>query len=357
MFRSFNPDMLALARDARGFTQLDLVAALGGALSQAKLSKIENGLVSPSDEDIELLASALHFRPEFFFHPHVRRSEPATYHRKRKKLAMKDWAKIYAKAEIYRISASLFLRSVELTSRSRPLPSIDPDEFDGRIEEIAGAVRAALGLPRGPIEDVVSILENAGIIVVGFDFGTELCDGFAQHSTDGMPPVIFINMKQPKCRLRYSLAHELGHIVMHRIPNPNMEKEANRFAAEFLMPTQDISKDFYNLSLDRFMALKLRWKTSMQALIYKANTTGKMSDSAFRYYMSSMSKRDWRTKEPVELVNVREQPRIMRQLVRAHLQDLNYSNDDLSALTGLAAPDLDALFDLERAPKLRLVLN
>lgn len=357
MFRSFNPDMLALARDARGFTQLDLVSAAEGALSQAKLSKIENGLVSPSNDDIDLIARALNFRSEFFFHPHVRRSEPATYHRKRKKLAGKDWAQIYAKAEIYRISASLLLKSVELASRSRPLPAIDPDEFDGRIEEIAVAVRSALALPRGPVEDVVSTLENAGIVVVGFDFGTELCDGFAQHGSDGMPPVIFINMRQPKCRLRYSLAHELGHIVMHRIPNPNMEKEANRFAAEFLMPTGDISKDFYNLSMDRFMALKLHWKTSMQALIYKANTIGKMSDSAFRYYMAGMSKRGWRTKEPVDVVNVREQPRIMRQLVRAHLQDLDYSSDDLSALTGLTRADLNSLFDLEHTPKLRLVLN
>lgn len=356
MLRPFNPDMLALARDARGFTQAELVDVLAGAISQAKLSKIENGLVSPSEEEIAAIADALEFRCEFFFHPHVRRSEPATYHRKRKKLSKRDWDKIYAKAEIYRISTALMLRSVELATRLPSPPAIDPDEHNGRVDEIALAIRQSWSLPRGPIEDVVSAIENAGIVVVGFDFGTELCDGFTQHASDGMPPVIFVNMRQPKDRLRFSLAHELGHLVMHRVPNPNMENEANLFASEFLMPTKDIMKDFYNLSLDRFMALKLHWRVSMQSLIYKAHTTGKMTESAFRYYMMNMSKRGWRSKEPVELNNVREQPRILRQLVKSHVGPLKYSNDDLSALTGLQVSDVVAFFDLERVPKLRVVI-
>jgi Zn-dependent peptidase ImmA (M78 family)/transcriptional regulator with XRE-family HTH domain len=348
--------MLALARDARGVTQLDLVAMLRGAISQAKLSKIENGLVSPGEDEVRALVSALGFRREFFFHPHVRRSEPPTYHRKRKKLSKKDWVQIYAKAEIYRISTALMLRSVELASRSPLPPAIDPDEYNGRVEEIALAIRQFWSLPRGPVEDMVSTLENAGIVVMGFDFGTELCDGFTQHAGDGLPPVIFINMRQSKDRLRFSLAHELGHLVMHRIPNPGMENEANKFASEFLMPTKDIMKDFYNLSLDRFMALKLHWRVSMQSLIYKAHTSGKMTDSAFRYYMMNMSKRGWRSKEPVELTNVREQPRIMRQLVKSHLGPLQYSIEDLASLTGLQPADVDVFFDVEKTPKLRLVV-
>ena len=114
---------------------------------------------------------------------------------------------------------------------------------------MAQSIRQLWLLPRGPVDDVTSLLETAGVIVIGFDFGTDLCDGFSQHGSDNLPPIIFTNTRQPKDRLRFSLVHELGHIVMHRLPNPNMEAEANRFAAEFLMPTSDITKDFYNLSL------------------------------------------------------------------------------------------------------------
>jgi Zn-dependent peptidase ImmA (M78 family) len=355
MGRPFNPDMLALARDARGVTQAELVTLLQGAMSQGKLSKIENGLISPADDDVSALARALGYRTEFFFHPHVRRAEPPTYHRKRQKLSKRDWTQIYAKAEILRISAAQFLKSVELAPRSPSPPPIDPDEHNGNIEAIALAVRQFWRMPRGPVEDVTSLLENAGIIVIGFDFGTDLCDGFSQHASEGMPPVIFVNTRQPKDKLRFTLSHELGHIVMHLLPNPDMEKQANRFASEFLMPTADIAKDLYNLSIEKFMALKKFWKTSMQSLILKAHSANRMSDSAYRYYMIAMSKRGWRTKEPVELSNVRESPRVLLQLVNAHLGPLNYGLDEMGMLTGLRASEIEEFFDLTARPRLRIV--
>lgn len=357
MRRPFNPDMLSLARDVRGFTQTELVAYLGEAMSQAKLSKIENGLVQPSDEDVSALAAALNVKSEFFFHPHIRRSEPATYHRKRAKLSKKDWSRTYARAEIYRISAALFLRSVELAPRSPAPPSIDPDQYGGEIDKIARDIRQLWGMPRGPVEDVTSLLETAGILVIGFDFGTDLCDGFCQHPVDGMPPAIFINTRQPKDRYRFSLAHELGHLVMHRLPHPAMEQEANRFASAFLMPEEDIRKDFFGLSLEKFQTLKLYWRVSMQALMVRAHDMGRLTDSAFRYYMVNMSKRGWRAREPVELNNIKEKPRLMTQLVRAHMGPLNYGLDEMSSLIGLPPSEIEELYGLADRPKLRLVVN
>lgn len=352
---SFNPEMLALARDARGFTQGALIKAMRESMSQAKLSKIENGLVVPNDDDVDLLGRALRFRREFFFHSHIRRSEPATYHRKRQKLSKGEWATIYARAEIYRISISIFLKSLELAPKLTKAPFIDPDEHDGRVEEVALAIRQLWAIPRGPIQDITSILENAGIVVIAFDFGTELCDGFSQHPSDGVPAIIFVNTRQPKDKLRFTLAHELGHLVMHRLPNPNMENEANRFASEFLVPTADVSKDFYNLSLDRFMALKLFWRVSMQALILKAHHTGRMTESTYRYYLIQMSKKGWKTREPIELTNVNESPRVLRQVVLAHMGKLEYTYDDLSKLIGLHADEIGEFYGVAERPRLRLV--
>lgn len=356
MARLFNPDMLSLARDSRGYTQADLIARLGDdhPMSQGKLSKIENGLIAPSDDDVNALARATGYRREFFFHAHVRRAEPATYHRKRQKLTKAEWSKIYSRAEIYRISASLLLKSLELAPTRAAPPVIDPDEHNGRIEDIAISVRQFWTMPRGPIDDVTALLESAGVLVVPFDFGTELCDGFCQHASEGMPPVIFINTKQPKDRMRFSLVHELGHLVMHRLPNPEMEDQANRFASELLMPTADIMKDFHNLSLEKFMALKRYWKTAMSALMRKAKDTGRLSESAYRYYMVNMSKRGWRTKEPIE-IEARETPRVIYQFVRAHMGVLNYSLDELSALTGLETQTFEELFGLTTTPKFRIV--
>jgi Zn-dependent peptidase ImmA (M78 family)/transcriptional regulator with XRE-family HTH domain len=349
--------MLTLARESRALTQTELVQRLRGGISQAKLSKVENGLIAPTQSDVRALASALRYREQFFAHAHTRRAEPPTYHRKRQKLPRSKWQRIYATAEIYCVSLAVLLRSVELAPRLPSPPSIDPDEYDRRIEEIALAVRQLWLLPRGPVEDVTSLLETAGVIVIGFDFNTELCDGFSQHSSDNLPPIIFVNTRQPKDRLRFSLLHELAHLVMHHLPNPMMESEANRFAAEFLMPTSDILKDFHNLSLDKFLHLKMHWKASIHAIVYKAHTAGRLTESAYRYYLVQMAKRGWRTKEPVELVSPQERPRALQQVLRAHLGPLKYSLNDLSIVLGLDLDEIGDLYGITERPRLRLVVK
>ncbi len=355
--RRFNPDMLAIARDATGSTQADIVSTLCGAMSQGKLSKIENGLIEPSIDDVKTIAGALGFKTEFFFHPHVRLSAPATYNRKRKKLSGGDWSRIFATSEIYRITASLLLRSVELAPKRPPAPLVDVEKYNGNIEQIATAMRQHWRIPRGPLEDVTSIVESAGIIVVSYDFGTDLCDGFGQLASEDMPAMIFINSRQPKDRFRFTLCHELGHIIMHSIPSPEMENEANRFAAEFLMPTLDIAKDFYNLSMEKLMSLKMHWRTSMHSLVYKARSCGRITDSTYNYYMVSMSKKGWKTKEPLELNNVKESPKLFSQLIKTHLGPLQYSLDDLASLTGLGPAKFEEMHSLESKPRLRLVVG
>ncbi len=329
------------------FTQGDLVSALGGAISQGKLSKIENGLVEPSSDEIGLIAGALGFKTEFFLHPHTRLAAPATYNRKRKKLSGSDWSRIFATSEIYRITASLLLRSVELAPKRPHAPSLDVDKYNGNVEEIAAAIRQHWRIPRGPIDDVTSLVESAGIIVVAYDFGTDLCDGFGQLPSDDMPPIIFINSRQPKDRFRFTICHELGHIIMHSLPTPTMEDEANRFAAEFLMPTSDIAKDFYNLSMEKFMALKMHWKTSMHSLVYKARSCGRITESTYSYYMVTMSKKGWKTREPIELQNIKETPKLLSQLVRSHFGPLQYNIEELATLTGLTATKFEAMHGLE----------
>src|ERR1700734_2992321 len=96
-------------------------------------------------------------------------------------------------------------------------------------------------LPRGPLQSVVENIESAGGIVVLARFGTNLIDGLS-FRVEGVPPLFFMNKDVPGDRFRFSLAHELGHMVMHSIPDDDekMESEAHRFAAAFLMPASEI---------------------------------------------------------------------------------------------------------------------
>jgi len=358
MASQFNGQLLSLARQVRKTSQAELVEALAGAVTQGTLSKIEHGHIQPQPELVEKIGAALRLRASFFYDSVYVRQPLASYHRKRQKLAVRDEESVHALAEVFRINLRKCLDSVELENALPPVPAIDPDEYSGDVDEIANVLRQRWSVPRGPIADLTRLVEDAGVLVVAFDFGSPLIDGFCQHGGDGLPPFVFMNSQQPKDRFRFSLAHELGHLVMHRTPNPHQEIEANRFASEFLMPTKEIRHDFDDLSLTKFMDLKMYWGTSMQALIYKAWQIGELSDRMYKYYVIEMSKRGFRKNEPVEATHLKEEPTTLKAIMSVHTDTLGFSIEDLGELFGLREAELLSLYPVAKPrPKLRLIRN
>jgi Zn-dependent peptidase ImmA (M78 family) len=358
MIKTFNGDLLVLARQTRKMSQPELAAHLNGTISQGQLSKIEHGRIQPDKGLIERIAAVLKYKPSFFYSSIYQRMEPISFHRKRKKLNAKDREAIHARSEIFRINLKKMLPSVELETRLPPLPEIDPDQYNGDIPKIALTVRQRWGVPRGPIKDLTKLTEDAGVVIILFDFGTPLIDGFCQHAGDDLPPVIFINSRQPKDRYRFSLAHEIGHLVMHQTPNPEQEIQANTFASEILMPTYEIKPQFYNPSISRFMHLKLYWGASIQSIIYKGWQIGRISDRMFKYYNIEMSKRGFKTKEPVDWNGSAESPSTLRQLISIYTDELDYSKGDLSDLFGLIEDEVSEFYEFSerRKANLRLVV-
>lgn len=256
MSERFNGRMLTLARQVRRKSQLDLVELLGGRVTQGTLSKIEHGRIQPDEDLVVAFSQSLKLRRSFFFDGSYLREPAVSYHRKRQKLSATDLSMLYGLAEVYRLNLRKCLRDVEIENKLPPLPAIDPDAYGRRIEEVAVAVRQRWQMPRGPVQNLTKLVEDAGLIVIRFEFGTPLIDGFCQQPCDGLPPIVFLNSEQPKDRWRFSLAHEVAHLVMHQTPHPEQEIEANRFAAELLMPEREIVHDFYDLSIRRFGELK-----------------------------------------------------------------------------------------------------
>jgi len=300
----------------------------------------------------------LKLRPSFFANPSYLRQPPVSFHRSRRALAARDETAIHAQAEVYRLSLKKILSEVELEALIPPPPSVDIDQYNGEVSEIAKVVRKRWNIKRGPIPDVTKILEDAGIVIISFDFGTPLIDAFCQHGGDGLPPIIFINSSLTKDRLRYSLSHELGHLVMHDIPNPQQEDQANLFASEFLMPKEDIKDDLYELKLTKFMELKLHWGASMQAIIYRAWQIGKLSDRQMKYFFIEISKRGWRKIEPVDVPHLKESPSTLKALIDIHVRQLSYTEEEIAEMIGLNPQDFSSWFPVEKKrPALRLVLG
>jgi len=142
---------------------------------------------------------------------------------------------------------------------------------------------------------------------------------------------------------------------MHSMPNPEQENEANQFAAAFLMPAEDIRHELYGMSMERLMVLKTYWKASMQAVLIRARDLKRMSDRSYRYYQIELSKRGWRSAEPIEIESV-EEPRLFKNLLRSHTGELGYSADELTDMFGIYLDDMPEIAPHER-PKLQLVTS
>lgn len=129
---------------------------------------------------------------------------------------------IHDHINVLRIGISRLLRNVE--ELPVQFERMDVDEYKSP-EEIARLVRAAWQVPYGPIRNLVAVVEAAGGIVVQCSFGTRQLDAVSQWPR-GMAPLFFVNTDNPVDRWRYTLAHEVGHIIMHRIPTSSAEEEA-----------------------------------------------------------------------------------------------------------------------------------
>jgi Zn-dependent peptidase ImmA (M78 family)/transcriptional regulator with XRE-family HTH domain len=338
-----NSEMVTLAREARAWTQTEL--ARRASLSQAQLSKIEAGLSEVADDVLARLAAALGRPREFFFQTDQVFGPGLSefFHRRRQDVAAKALARVHAQINIIRMHVSRLLKAVDLPElRIRPM---DVDEYGGRPDEVARIVRASWQLRPGPVLNVVRVIEDAGGVVIRYPFGTPQIDAISRV-VPGLPPLFFVNQGLPADRERLTLAHELGHLVMHHSPRPDLEIEANRFAAEFLMPAKEIRPQLLTerITLDRLAALKQYWRVSMAALLFRASELNVVTERSARSLWMQFSARGFRRREPVELDCPAETPSTLAEVVSVHREHFGYDLDDLARLMHTTREEVVAVY-------------
>ena len=330
--------MVILARQSRGITQSDFAKRVG--VTQGTISKIEQGLHEVTDDVLEPMSQILNYPIEFFLEPD--RIYPAfSYHRKRQSLKQKLIDQIEAQMNVHKLHIRKLLESAEFDN---DIPFYSIEEYKSP-SEVARALRQYWNIPKGPIENVTSIHEKAGIPILHCDFGTKLLDGISLITQD-LIPLIFVNKDIPGDRLRFTLAHELGHIIMHRTYTDKMEDEADQFAAEFLMPASDIRADLAGITLEKLVSLKMYWKTSMSSLLKRAGDLKKITERSARYMWMNMGKKGFRIVEPVEIP--KEEPTLVKYLIRLHIDELGYSVDQLSKLIRISTEEFSEMYDAKQ---------
>jgi len=288
-----NVEMLTLAREAKGYTQKDLAQLC--SCNQSRLSKIESGELTPQETDIQSFVRVLGQDREFLFQRAIAAPASVSFYRKRQGLPLKMLRQCNAQMNVRRLQIERRIGNAKLGIRA--LPTLVPG--DGGVKEVAQRLRNEWGLPTGPIKNLTRLVEEAGCVIIDFPFPSSKLDGLCIRAPQ-KPPIIFLNHNSPKSRRRLSLAHELGHLVMHTNPHEKVEEEAWEFAAEFLMPAAEIGKQLSSVNLDTLGQLKSQWGVSMQAILQRAKKLEKISESHNRFLWIQIAKCGYRINEPFE---------------------------------------------------------
>lgn len=270
-------------RHIERINQSELAERLG--ISPQMVSDIERGKRSPTCDLDKLGYAASRFEI-------AEMSEPM--HRQRASTVV---ASQHRARELLRLAGEAFrdLESAIVPRYRNRLERLGPVQSD-EVAETASEVRVGVLQQEesGPIRNLTAAVERAGICLVPIR-GLAGIDGISSW-VDGRA-VVGLNPDVPGDRFRLTLAHELGHLVMHSRKGNHSEAEANRFASALLMPDDEFDAAMIERpTIRQLTELKSSWGISIAALVYRAHQFGHLDDRSYRSMQIQMSK--WRKREP-----------------------------------------------------------
>lgn len=303
---TFDPWRLQLAREALGRTKVELASEIG--VSAAAISQFEHGSSRPAPATLKRLALALDVPSGFFEHrpPLVREAQASTpFFRSLRSTPQIARVKARARALLVRETVAVLERTVRLPEVRLPRDLYADENADrDELESAAAVSRIQLGVPAGPVANVVRLMEAHGVSVSRLRVADERVSAFSQW-IDGRPIVMLSSDRVDAARSRFDAAHELGHLVLHPEPeagNALLERQADAFAAAFLMPAQEIAAQLpRRFSLAAYLDLKRVWGVSVAALLYRGRSLGVITDTAYRRAVIAMSSQYGRRREPGDL--------------------------------------------------------
>lgn len=277
--RPFSNSKLRLARLLNGWTKAELADRL--QVSRQFVHAIEVGEKVPSRELLPALALALRVNPDFFSAPLVTEiREEQCHFRSRRSMPNKLADQIVAHGTV--VETLVHFLEGKMTLPQVAFPHLEVTSDDD-IELAAEESRRYWNLGTGPIGNMCRVLENAGAVVTFFSSPRHEVD--ALSIARARPIVVRNTAKGSPGRLRFDLAHECAHLVIHQgieTGDDVTEAQANRFASAFLMPRQSFLREFPHMpgriDWQVIYSQKLRWRVSAKAIIRRARDIGKLND-------------------------------------------------------------------------------
>lgn len=353
--QGFQKDRLSQVLAARRLTQVQLASMVG--VSPATISKWRAGTQAPERDALERLADVVNVTSEWFTRaPGARlslplfRSNASAHVAARAMLAARlEWAQDVAAALMEYVDYP----AVNLPSRDYTEPEQITKED---IEKAACECRDLWRLGRSAIQDLALAVEGAGVILVREETGVAQIEGLSAWSEVlGRPLILLSADKDNGYRSRFDLAHEIGHLVLHRhiqrttdsARHKLMEQQAHRFAGAFLLPAETFASEVrVPPTLDDLLLLKRRWGVSAAAIIMRLKALEMLDEDGALMLFKRRSARWGAKSEPGDEDRRPEQPRLLRRTIDLLVEEKVMPLEAIPRHIGLAAGDVEALAGL-----------
>ncbi|HFI0040912.1 TPA: XRE family transcriptional regulator [Streptococcus suis] len=200
-------------------------------------------------------------------------------------------------------------------------------QYNESLEHIADYAREVLAITVDNANLLYS-LEKSGIYISERLINGN-ADAYSAWSRNGRPFIV-LGVGKSAVRRNFDLAHELGHLLLHNQVDfeelskeelEEKEKEANQFASYFLLSRKQFLMDFENIvgkrvsNPDQYILLKKRYNVSIQALEYRAYKLGLLTPQQNSYFYRQISKKGYKTVEPLDLEIPLKKPSKIRSIL------------------------------------------
>ncbi len=283
----FNHESLRLIRLFKGLTLDDVAQRI--KTTRQYVYALENGNRVPTEQHLFQLCLFFGVKKTFFYKDlYSKILETEVHFRKLRTTKQATKLQTISRLEL----ASNIIDALE-DELNFPLVNFNSTNHIGKyslndIEDLSLRCRELWGLGLNPISNVIRLVENNGCIVLNMDETLSSVDALSIFKSR---PIILRNTFKPSTsRLRFDIAHEIGHFVLHnglKTGDKNTEAEANSFASAFLLPKKIMYFYFPKPRNNRFnwqeiTNFKLKWKVSKSAILYRAHTLGLITDKQYK---------------------------------------------------------------------------
>lgn len=341
---AFQPERLIQARESLGITRVALATLVG--VSASTITNWEKGVQLPEENKLSSLSNELKFSRSWFLKPIEDSSFSPFYYRSL--ASTKKKARIIARKKLEFTYDIFQYFDNWLDWPAVKIPSLKFDNHlcitRSEIENAALYCREKMGLGLSPIPDVVLAAENSGVIFCRDEIGELKMDGVSNWNESIDRPFLFVSSdKANGIRNRFDVAHELGHLVLHRYISESLfrechkeiERQADYFAGCFLMPSESFAKEIKWPTLDTLLALKPKWKTSIASMIMRCYQLSLIDDDQKLRLYKSYSARGWRTKEPYDDIQPLESGRLLNRAFSVVLKNNLTTRADIKDSLGM----------------------